>query len=106
MIEIEADDSKEAKALREAIEPLVSDLRQEVRELRQEIQQLRAEDDPERLLDKSEAADLLGVSERTVDTLIHSGEIQSLKVRRARRIPYRALAAYIERRVNGGGQSP
>lgn len=105
MVEIEADDCKDAEALREAIEPLVSGLREEVRELRQEVEALRRKEDPERLLTKEDAADLLGVSERTVDTLIHSGELQSLKVRRARRIPYRALAAYIERRVNGGGQS-
>lgn len=103
MIEIESDDRKAEEALREAIEPLVSDLREEVQELRQEVQALRRTEDPERLLDKAEAADLLGVSERTVDTLIHSGEIASLKVRRARRIPYRALQAYIERRVDGGG---
>lgn len=112
MVEIESEDRKDAEGLQEAvqdaIEPLVRNVcavLDEIAEARQEIKALRCAEDPERLLTKKEAADLLGVSERTVDKLVHSGEIQSLKVRRARRIPHRALAEYIERRVNGGGPS-
>jgi excisionase family DNA binding protein len=105
MVGIDAEDHEKTEALREAIEPMVSDLRKEVVRLRQEVRALRSEEDPERLLTKEEAADLLGVSERTVDTLIHSGEIASLKVRRARRIPHRALRDYIRRCSRDGGPS-
>lgn len=104
MVDIESEDRKEAEALREAIEPLVSDLRDEITQLRQEIRTLRRDEDSDRLLDKEEAAELLGVSERTVDTLLAAGEITSLKVKRCRRIPYRALRSYIRENAGGPGR--
>lgn len=43
-----------------------------------------------------EAAKKLNISERTVYELIYSGELESNKFRRARRIPREALDAYIK----------
>lgn len=80
---------------------VLDDLREQVGALQEEVRALRSEEDPERLLTKEEAAELLSVSERTVDTMIHSGEITSLKIGRARRIPRRALMSYIRAKTNG-----
>lgn len=91
------------EALRAAIEPLVDGLREEVQELREEVRSLRTRRDSDALLDLDETAELLGVSRRTVDTLVHAGEITSVKIRRCRRIPRRALTAYIRRRAEEGG---
>jgi excisionase family DNA binding protein len=49
------------------------------------------------LLNTQQVAERLNVSRRTVDTLIHSGEIASIKIRGCRRILPEALDAYIER---------
>lgn len=92
--------STDIEALQQAIEPLVKPIRQEIRALREEVRSLRGQRDPDRLVDKTEAAELLGVSERTVDTLIAAEEIGSIKVRRCRRIPRRALNAYIRRKTD------
>jgi len=80
---------------------ILGQLREEIQDLRHEVRALRSEEDPERLLTKGEAADLLGVSTRTVDKLVHAGEITSLKIGRARRIPRKALLAYIRAKTNG-----
>lgn len=74
-----------------AIAPLV----EEVQALRAEVRTLRNQRDADRLLDLDEAADLLAISRRTVDTLVADGELPSVKVRRCRRIPARALRAYV-----------
>lgn len=68
-------------------------------EVREEVRDLRAQRDPDALLDKSEVAQKLGCSERLVDTLIASGELPSVKVRRLRRIPRKALQAFIQKRA-------
>lgn len=49
------------------------------------------------LLTAAEAAELLGIGRSTVYELIASGEIESVQIGRARRIPEPALAAYIAR---------
>lgn len=74
-------------------------IHEDISALREDIRALRRQWDPDRLLDLDETADLLGVSRRTVDTLVAAGEIPSLKVRRCRRIPRKALSAYIARRA-------
>jgi excisionase family DNA binding protein len=80
--------------------PSLDAIRAAVREeLRAERRQEAA---PRPLLSKEDAADVLGLSPRTVDTLIHSGELPSLKVRRRRRIRPADLEAYIERQGAGG----
>jgi excisionase family DNA binding protein len=43
------------------------------------------------------AAQVLDLGERTVWALVHSGEIESIKIGASRRIPRAALVAYIER---------
>lgn len=91
----------DATEIQEAVEPLIEPLADQVQALRKEVRRLRVQRDPEGLADKAEAAELLGVSERTVDTLIAAGEITSIKVRRCRRIPRRALRAYIRRKADG-----
>ena len=77
---------------------------QNIREVvREELRAERRRDAaPEPLLDKEQAADILSVSERTLDTLIASGEIASIKVKRCRRIPPQALRAYVDRQAAGG----
>lgn len=92
-------DKEDAAALREAIRPLVDGIREEVEALRDEVRTLRNERDPERLLDLDEAAALLGISRRSVDTLVAAGELSSLKIGRRRLVPRRALSAFIRRRA-------
>lgn len=55
-----------------------------------------------RCLSMEDAAERLGVSKRTLDTLVHKGEVQSLKIGRRRVVPLRALEAYVERKLDGG----
>lgn len=101
-IQIAPEKGNDAEALREAVAPLVEGLREEIATLRQEVRSLRGQRDPDRLLNLDEAADLLGVSRRTVDTLVADGELPSLKVRRCRRIPRQSLRAYIRSRAGEG----
>ena len=83
----------------EDLRPAIADLKEEIAALREEVRRLRGRTDSDALLTKGEAAELLGVSPRTVDTLIAEGTIASIKVRQCRRIPRGALEAYIERKV-------
>jgi excisionase family DNA binding protein len=46
-----------------------------------------------------EAAKSLGVSRATIYGLVESGELPSVRIGRARRIPVFALKAYVERKV-------
>lgn len=60
---------------------------------------------PDRLtLRKREAARALGVSERTLHTLLSTGAIPSLKVGRAVLIPLDGLQAFIDCRTRRGDQ--
>jgi excisionase family DNA binding protein len=49
------------------------------------------------LLTPTEAADLLGVSRSTVYELLNSGDIESVHIGRARRIPAASLHAFVNR---------
>ncbi|MCK9922633.1 helix-turn-helix domain-containing protein [Frankia sp. AgPm24] len=49
------------------------------------------------LLTPTEAADLLGVSRSTVYELMGSGDIESVHIGRARRIPSAALLTFVNR---------
>jgi excisionase family DNA binding protein len=49
------------------------------------------------LVDVAEAAKRLSVSKRTVQSLVFSGQLASVKVGRCRRIPVSELTAYVER---------
>lgn len=53
------------------------------------------------LLTVKEACDLLQLSKPTVYALIHAGELRSLAVGRARRIPRQALDEFIAGRLGG-----
>lgn len=64
-------------------------------ELRAVIRSELAEHVPPRLLRRGAAARALGVSERTVDTLIRSGELPSVKIGKRRLIPVQALDEYV-----------
>lgn len=75
---------------------------QQLEQIHQDLRELLAQRDPDRLDDLDEAANLLNVSRRTVETLVHAGELPSVKIRRRRLIPHRALQAYIRRKVQGG----
>lgn len=55
-----------------------------------------------RCLSVDEAAERLGVSRRTLASLVHGGEIRSIKVKRRRLIPVEALEQYVERKLDGG----
>jgi excisionase family DNA binding protein len=46
----------------------------------------------------SAAAEALSIGERKMAELIRDGEIQSIKIGRARRIPRESLDAYVKRR--------
>jgi excisionase family DNA binding protein len=82
--------------------PDIDDIRAAVRE---ELRAARRQEAaPEPLLTKEDAAEVLGLSPRTVDTLIHSGELPSLKVRRRRRIRPADLEAYIAANAGGDGR--
>jgi len=83
--------------------PELDDIRVAVRE---ELQAARRQEAaPEPLLTKEDAAEVLGVSPRTLDTLLASGEIASIKVKRCRRIPPAALRSYIDRQAAGEGRA-
>lgn len=49
------------------------------------------------LLTSRDAADVLGISERTLWTLTASGDLPCVRVRRAKRFTAQDLASYIER---------
>jgi excisionase family DNA binding protein len=70
-------------------------------QLRGEIQQLASPQEPD-LLTTEQAAERLNISKRTTETLIHSGELPSVKVRGCRRIPTAALESYIRRLAEEG----
>lgn len=44
-----------------------------------------------------DAAEMLSVSQRSLERLIHDGEVESVKVKRGRRVPHDALVAYIDK---------
>jgi excisionase family DNA binding protein len=54
------------------------------------------------LLDKTEAAEYLGVSIRTVDRLMRDKELSPIYVRSRPRFDYDDLRAFIERNRSGG----
>lgn len=64
-------------------------------ELRAVIRSELAEHVPPRLLRRGAAARALGVSERTVDTLIRSGDLRSVKIGKRRLIPVQALDEFV-----------
>jgi excisionase family DNA binding protein len=56
-------------------------------------------DDPKDLLTPEEAAHRLGIGRTTVYDLMNAGELPSLWIGRARRIPAAAIPAFIARKL-------
>lgn len=50
-------------------------------------------------LSPTHAAQFLDLSRRTIDRMLKAGELPSVKIQGARRIPKRALHDYLERRL-------
>lgn len=83
------------RADRESLRAQIDRLTRQIERLRESLE---SPDTPQ-MLTKEEVADLLGVSERTVDKLIAANELQSLKIRRSRRIPAEAVESYVRERL-------
>src|SRR5919106_3636917 len=49
------------------------------------------------LLGVREAGEVIGIGRSTMYELLRSGEIESVRIGRCRRVPYSALVAYVER---------
>jgi len=79
--------------------PPIEDVLDAVREA--VLDALNAHEAP-RCLSVDEAAEQLGVSRRTLASLVHGGEIRSIKVKRRRLIPVEALEQYVEQKLDGG----
>jgi excisionase family DNA binding protein len=60
----------------------------------------RREAAPEPLLTKADVAEVLGVTERTVDTIAAAGDLPKIKVRGCVRFAPGAVEAYIQRQAN------
>ena len=68
--------------------------------IREELQAARRKDAaPEPLLTKKDVAEVLDVTERTVDTIAAAGELPKIKVRGCVRFAPGAVEAYIERQA-------
>jgi excisionase family DNA binding protein len=92
---------------RSELQDLVDGLREEVHALREEVQALRrkeAPDGPDALLNRDEAAERLGISERTLDDMADRGEIQPIRIRGRVLYAPETLEAYIQRRAGEGRQ--
>jgi len=88
---------------------LVGAVREEIADLRHEVQSLREElTGAPSLLDREEAAEKLGVSVRTLDTLEAAGELEAIRpTGEGGRVLYppQSVQLYIERNRRGGDRS-
>jgi len=60
---------------------------------------------PDRLLTYREAGEILGVTDRTIWTLVDRGELPAVRFGRSVRIDPADLRAFIERSKGGGGRN-
>lgn len=67
--------------------------------MRDELEAARRREAAPALLSMDEAADAIGVSRRTLDTLQAEGEIATLKIGRRRLVPADALRAFVNARA-------
>jgi len=91
--------------LRGELRALVDGLREEVHALREEVQALRRKESPEgpdALLNRREAAERLGISERTLDDMADAGEIQPVRIRGRVLYAPATLEAFIRRKAGEG----
>ena len=86
----ETETSDDPPSLREQIERLVSLL-----------ETLVDRSDTERLLDREEAAEVLGISVRKLDALEEAGDIQAIRIGRSVRYHPDVLDRFMRRRAGG-----
>ena len=101
----EEDSNGDPSNLRTELRELVDGLRDEVQSLREEITALRrkeAPEGPDALLTREEAAERLGISERTLDDMADTGEIQPVRIRGRVLYAPETLEAYIRARAGEG----
>ena len=100
------DDSDNPEAsLQGELQDHVRGLREEVQALQDEVTALRrkeAPDGPNALLHRKEAAEVLGISVRTLDDMAEAGEIQPVRIRGRVLYAPETLEAYIRRRAGEG----
>ncbi|MCS3955563.1 excisionase family DNA binding protein [Salinibacter ruber] len=77
---------------------LLSDLRGDLKA----VQEALSDQEPESLLTRSEAADRLRISTRTLDDMADAGEIQPVRIRGRVLYAPETLQAYIRRRAGEG----
>jgi excisionase family DNA binding protein len=70
--------------------------------LNEKFDELRKARDPDALLTEQEAADLLGVTPRTMQTMRKAGEINALRVRSAVRYHRSTLKEYVRQQTKAG----
>jgi excisionase family DNA binding protein len=61
---------------------------------------------PPKLLTRRQAADLLSLGTTTVDELIGSGQLASLKIGKARRVLATSIDDFIQRNAEGADDTP
>lgn len=105
MVANREDSDNPEDSLRDELRDLVEGLRDEVQALQDEVTALRrkeAPDGPDALLPREEAAEILGVSVRTLDDMEEAGEIQAVRIRGRVLYAPETLQAYIRRRAGEG----
>jgi len=101
----EETDKPPEDSLREQLRALVDGLREDVQALREEVRALRrkeAPDGPDALLNRKEAAERLGISERTLDDMAEAGEIQPVRIRGRVLYAPDTLEAFVRRKAGEG----
>lgn len=98
-------DSPLEDSLRRELRALVDGLREDVQALREEVTALRRREAPdgiEALLTREEAAERLGISERTLDDMADAGEIKPVRIRGRVLYAPDTLDAFIRRKAGEG----
>jgi excisionase family DNA binding protein len=101
------DSGNPEESFRDELRDLVEGLREEIQTLRAEVTALRrreAPDCPDALLPREEAAEVLGISVRTLDDMAEAGEIQPVRIRGRVLYAPETLEAYIRRRAGEGSK--
>lgn len=78
-------------------------VREQLRRVVSLLEKLVDRSDTVRLLDREEAADVLGISVRKLDSLEEAGEIQAIRIGRSVRYHPDVLDRFMRRRAGGGG---
>jgi len=105
MIDDSEETDKGEPSFRDELRHLVEGLREEVQALQDEVTALRRKEAPDgldALLTREEAAERLGISERTLDDMADAGEIQPVRIRGRVLYAPDTLESYIRRRAGGG----